>query len=99
MITKNTSLGGRRNRGRFYLPWAVDEGQVGENGAISNTQVNSLQARANKLLLNMAGGVGTGWPLLDGAMLLHNDEYIPTPITGLVANPTIRTQRRRQVRY
>lgn len=99
MASKATALGGRRNRGRMYIPWAVDEGQVGENGAIATAQVNGIQTRVNQLLVNLKGGDTGAYNLLNGAVLIHSEAVPPTIITAMQVNPTIRTQRRRQVRY
>jgi len=50
LIRKRTPLGGRKNRGRTYLPFALVESAVSENGTISPTQVTALQAQATLFL-------------------------------------------------
>lgn len=99
MISKNTALGGRKHRGRFYFPWAVSDTGVGENGAVQESTLNTWRANVDTYMTNLEGGLGTQ-PLFDGPVVLHSDPLIaPTPVTGMAPNPTIRTQRRRQVRY
>lgn len=98
MITKNTALGGRKNRGRFYFPWAMDDNAVGQNGAVLPAIVTNFATRSANFLADLENAGGT-LGLLDGAVILHSDSTPPTPITSLVPNPTIRTQRNRQARY
>lgn len=99
MISKNTALGGRKHRGRFYFPWAVSDTGVGENGAVQASTLSTWTLNAATFQTNLDGGLGT-MPLFDGGVILHSDPLLPpTPVTGMVPNPTIRTQRRRQVRY
>jgi len=99
MISKNTALGGRKHRGRFYFPWAVSDTGVGENGAVQASTLTTWQNNVATFQTNLEGGLGT-MPLFDGPVVLHGDPLLaPTPVTGMAPNPTIRTQRRRQVRY
>lgn len=97
MVTKNTALGGRKNRGRNYMPWALADSDVAENGAVNPTRLTSWQTALDTYLDNLEGGAGS---LLDGAYILHTDPLTaPTQVTGFSPNPAIRTQRRRQVRF
>lgn len=97
MISKRTALGGRRNRGRFYVPWAVADTAVAENGSISGAVVNTWQTQANAFMTYLS--VTNETPMV----LLHEgtppDVPAPTTVTNLSVDGTIRTQRRRQVRY
>lgn len=94
MVTKNTTLGGRRNRGRFFIPWAIADQSVAENGAITPSTVSSWQGLATAFLADLESLDGSG-----GMVILHSTEGNPTFVNSLAVNPTIRTQRRRQVRY
>lgn len=98
MISKNTGLGGRKNRGRMYFPWAMDDNAVAENGSVNSTIVNAYTS-ASANFLDYLGGADSRFSLLDGAVLLHSDLTPPTPITSMVASPVIRTQRNRQARF
>lgn len=95
MVTKQTGLGGRRNRGRVYFPWAVSDDAVAENGAVNDVTLNAWD-----------GSLASFLGLLDvdsyfGDLHVLHGPFLgpPTPVTGLQANPTIRTQKQRQVRY
>jgi len=98
MLTKQTALGGRANRGRMYFPWAVSDTGVGENGAVQGSTLDNWQASCDEFLEQLT--LSVPGPLIDGAVILHSSPSLaPTPITGMVPNPAIRTQRRRQVRF
>lgn len=87
LIKKRTGLGGRSGRGRMFVPMtSVGEDNVSPNGVITPAVVTSLQ---------------TAWDALKNGMvpfLLHDDlspVTTPTPITSLVVDGRIATQRRR----
>lgn len=99
MLSKSTDLGGRKNRGRMYIPWAMDDNAVAENGAISSVIVNAWTTACAGFLEDLSGSESE-FEILDGAYILHSDPSTPpTRITKLAPNPTIRTQRNRQTRY
>lgn len=99
MLTKSTAVGGRKNRGRMYIPWAMDDNAVGENGAILPIIVTAWTTASQVFLDYLSLGEHTNQDLIDGAYILHSDSTPPTPVTKLAPNPTIRTQRNRQTRY
>jgi hypothetical protein len=88
LFRKTTGLGGRRGRGRCYLPpfW-VKESEVAPNGVMTTAQVDMLQGCADR------------WFALGSPVLLHEQGPVgtppPTPLTGIVADPSVATQRRR----
>jgi hypothetical protein len=43
LVKKRTGFGGRANRGRLFLPWAISEGDVDEVGVLSAAGVNQVQ--------------------------------------------------------
>lgn len=99
MVSKNTNLGGRANRGRMFLPWALGDTSVAENGAILPAVVTTAQSCANQFLENLSSPAGE-FSLIEAPVILHNDPArLPTVITGFSVNPTVRTQRNRQTRY
>lgn len=90
IIQKVTAVGGRKNKGRLFMP----------AGFIPETQVNS----AGVLLPLFAAARGTEWNTMLGEMitngysaqLYHTDPADePTQITGFVALSLCGTQRRR----
>lgn len=98
MITKRTALGGRKNRGRTYYPWALAESQVDEMGTIAAVGLTAWTTAAAQALAGFDNEAPNSF--LGGAYLLHSDPATPpTPITGWIPNPVIRTQTQRQARF
>lgn len=50
LLKKITAFGGRKNRGRTYVPWAFGEGGIAENGLLTGDQVEAVQDAADALL-------------------------------------------------
>lgn len=96
MITKRTNSGGRRGRGRIYIPWALSDTAVSENGAIAGASLTAWGSAASAWRSALAAA-NRHMVLLHGSGLTAPPA--PTPVENLVVNPTIRTQRRRQARY
>lgn len=101
MLDKRTGIGGRRNRGRMYIPWGVAEGQVSETGAIAGASITSWSEACGDFLRNTSGvGESELTELFDFPVLLHSEPLItPTPITTMSPNPVVRTQKQRQARF
>lgn len=98
LVTKNTALGGRKFRGRFFVPNVLPEDAVDNVGNISTGARTDYQLVANQLLAELALPTGVS-PLPVPMVLLHNQKIggtpAPTPITSLFVDPVISTQRRR----
>lgn len=96
MVNTPTGLGGRRNRGRKYIPWAVGEGSVDERGVVENSAVNTSQLALDQFKDDLEDN---DWYLV----VLHGAGSSPipppTPISRLLVNPIIRTQKQRQARF
>lgn len=90
LCTKQTALGGRRHRGRTYIPagWLF-ENEVDAGGRISPTAAGAMQNRLNSWLAALA--------LEDVQPVLFHSSAptTPTPITGYSVSTLIGTQRRR----
>lgn len=93
LITKATSLGGRRGRGRMFLPWCLDSADVNEGGFIGATPLGLLQAQATNFLAAVNATFDCSMELLHstGGSSLPD----PTEIAGLGVTNLIATQRRR----
>lgn len=94
LVTKRTARGGRRGRGRFYLP-GLPENDVSNSGVFSGVAVTNLQGGLDDLLTGLAG-VGFLTPMV----VLHNSEGETVPgdpdeVTALVLSTQVATQRRR----
>jgi len=94
LVRKNTALGGRRGKGRIYLPpWMIAESNITPAGVIFQTGVDSVTLdfetwRAQLSALNLQ------------AVLLHGDSPnsatpSPTPILNFACQSVIATQRTR----
>ncbi len=94
LVRKNTALGGRRNRGRLYLP-GVGETTVGDNGVLTASRIaevtGAMQAWRSALVTSAD---------VDEMVILHSSSLLsptptPTPVTSLACQSVIATQRRR----
>lgn len=88
LIKKTTGFAGRSNRGRFFLPGAV-EGAIDAGGALTPTALSNLQIAASQFL----GDLGT---LGQEMVVLHeNPALTPRVVTALVVDARVATQRGR----
>lgn len=98
LVRKVTARGGRRGRGRMYIPWSASAAGFGENGTVATGEVplvqaavdvwkNALSATAGPLVvLHRPSAPGTMHPTTAG---------LPNLVTSLVVDPLLGTQRRR----
>lgn len=97
LIDKGTLLGGRKGRGRFFVPGLLAESNVNSVGVIDGTYLAGIQDACDTVLSNFNDGLDPLEPL--PMVLLHNDYGSltpnPTAITRLTAQNLISTQRRR----
>ena len=54
LLKKITSLAGRENRGRTYLPWAFGEAGISDTGLLGGGQVTAVQDAADEFLTLVA---------------------------------------------
>jgi hypothetical protein len=89
LVRKVTATGGRKGRGRMYIyPAGTDESVVDRVGVIGSLEVAAEQAKWDQVF------AAVSLAELD-FVLLHSDATAPSPITSLVVDPRIATQRRR----
>lgn len=90
LVSKQTELGGRRNRGRTYLPAGLlFENEVDSAGRLTTGAAGAATSRMNAFRAAAE---------LDGVdlVLFHSTAPLtPTPIVGFSASALIGTQRRR----
>lgn len=96
LVRKRTDLGGRRGRGRMYLP-CVAEGAVDNVGNVSSGTVAAIQTALDEWHEHLTALVGGR---LYPPVVLHRSEGIgtepaPTPVTRFTIDSKIATQRRR----
>jgi hypothetical protein len=94
LIHKHTARGGRRGRGRMYLPWVLAESSVTDTGVIDSTDRTAFQTHANDFLADVvAAGV------VDAMVVLHTSGEstpgLPNVVTSLTVDGVIGTQRPR----
>lgn len=101
LVKKNTGFGGRKNRGRSYFPWVLDDADVNEIGVLFPTAVANIQNSADEWLDELAT---TASLLMVIANRTFNQPLPPHHVTAitmgkqvfqLVAEPLIASQRRR----
>lgn len=90
LVSKQTASGGRKNRGRMYLP-GLREANVSSGGVISSTNRTAWQAAVDDFF----DGLGLG---LIPMVILHTSNVAPTPVTALSVQSVVATQRLRQRR-
>jgi hypothetical protein len=98
LVAKQTLTGGRRGRGRMFVPWVLPEDNVDDVGIINSGTLSALQTAADDFLEALAdpGPSSDATPMF----LLHNTEGEtpappPSEVVGLNASNLIATQRRR----
>jgi hypothetical protein len=88
LFKKSTGVGGRKNRGRFYVP-GIAEALVGDTGVLSAGAITQFQGQADDFL----GDLNTA--LLPMVVLHTSPLDTPTTVTALTIDTRIATQRRR----
>lgn len=92
LLRKVTPRGGRRGRGRMYLPW-VQEADINNVGQLTGTVITAYTAISGALLTALVSHQLH-------MVLLHTDTDtstapVPTAVTGMFCDPIIATQRQR----
>lgn len=91
LLRKVTALGGRRGRGRSYWPPAfLGEDSLSSIGMMSEAQRSVIEDR---MVNATAGPAGVSLVLLHGPQV--GPPTAPTPITDLILDALVATQRRR----
>lgn len=93
LMRKVTARGGRRGKGRFFVPWLLGEGDVDEVGTVSSVVRESISSAGAAMLADL---LLAECPMV----LLHSSggdtpPGDPTGVTNLVCDSRIGTQRRR----
>lgn len=89
LVKKRSALGGRMNRGRMFIPWAVREDQLDEGGIIAAADVTTAQNAMNTMLADLTAA---NVPM----HIFHQTALVLAPaVTALIVDPLVATQRRR----
>lgn len=98
LVKKQSALGGRRGRGRCFIPWVLQDGAVSDVGQIDSTSLAVRQANADGWLADLsAGSTGT---YASPMYILHDSrgagtEPAPSLVTALTCPSLIAVQNRR----
>lgn len=106
LLRKTSARGGRRGRGRMFLPWALSDAAVDDTGVILGGVITNLQTRADDFLNNLT--LDAGATLATPMVLLHTESGqdvenptatgLPNEVTALTVDGLIGSQRRRLAR-
>lgn len=91
LVSKVTGVGGRRNKGRMFLPGLLANSDVGETGLLGGAQLTAIQADVNDWFDVLETNATPMY-------ILHNDPPVgvtPTLVSALTVEPLAATQRRR----
>jgi len=88
LVRKTSSQPGRGGRGRYFIPFALEETDVSETGQIDGTTVSDWQTIQTAFL---AALVAEDVPMV----ILHSGAGVPAAVTTLNVQSKIATQRRR----
>lgn len=92
LVHKRTAAGGRRNRGRLFIPWYVIETNVQEDGTIDSGTVSAINGYMNGWRTNL---VTVQLPPVVLHSVGNSVAPAPTPITALTVDNLVATQKRR----
>jgi len=93
LCKKLTTAGGRKGRGRCYLPGISSiSGTLDSAGNFASGSAGVISSAMNQLLLDISAGSTSGGAEL---VLLHSDSTAPNLITEFFCEPKLATQRRR----
>jgi hypothetical protein len=92
LVHKRSARGGRRGRGRMFVPWYLNETDIDEAGLVLNATVASINTVLSTWKANLSGA---GVPMV----ILHEAGLttpgLPDVVTNLFADKLVATQRRR----
>lgn len=90
LVRKLSAVGGRRNRGRAYMPGVLDV-DAGNNGVLTTGALAQFQNDWDLVESNLVALID-----VEGLVILHDSApFTPTAITALTVQNKIATQRRR----
>lgn len=91
LVSKSTGLGGRKNKGRLFLPGCTANMQ-GSANLLDTTFQNSLQAGLDEYFDDLTTTASTGVVV---PVILHADASSPTSVGSYVVQTRLATQRGR----
>lgn len=102
LVKKTTGLSGRRNRGRYFMPYALQDTAVDENGVVSSATVSFLNGKQDTFLGALDSA---GFPMVIANKILDSgpppfvtDWLLGATVLNLRVENMVGTQRRRLAR-
>jgi len=98
LVHKTTARGGRRGRGRFFVPWMLGAADCNEGGIIQTSTLTALQGVFTSFRTNLATGGNPMFVMHDPSTTgtLHPTVAgPPNAVLSLVVDKLVSTQRRR----
>lgn len=90
LVQKLSAVGGRRNKGRMYVP-GINPEAVDNAGFLTGVDLAAWNTAFNNLYLGVTSGT-----FLDNPVIFHSvGDPTPTVVTDLDVDPRVATQRRR----
>jgi hypothetical protein len=106
LVRKLTAFGGRKNRGRLYLPWSINEGLVDEIGSIDATFTSDTQAKVDDwrdAIVDLGATMVIANRVYDRPWNQPNRQLVSVDmgeeVIGLTVDQMMATQRRRMPRH
>ena len=106
LVRKITAFGGRKNRGRMYLPWSINEGLVDEIGSIDATFTADTQAKLDDwrdAITDTGGHLVIANRVYDRPWNQPNRQLVSVDmgeeVIGVPVDSMMATQRRRMPRH
>lgn len=98
LVHKNSALGGRRHKGRMFVP-GVLEGTVDTVGVVADATLTNWQTQLNSFFTNL-DNTGPDPENVENMVILHSTSELsatppPTVVTSLSIDRLVATQRRR----
>jgi hypothetical protein len=94
LIVKRTAVGGRKNKGRFFWP-GVRAAVVGGEGIITAAAIAGTNTNLEVMRNGIENTAGVDDLVIFHSAPLGGTAAAPTPITSLLMDPKVATQRRR----
>lgn len=98
LVKKSSATGGRKGRGRMYIPWVLQDAAVDDVGIIGGASLTTYQGDATAFLSDLE--LGTSGTYDTPMVILHDTsgagaEPAPSVVTGLLVDSMVANQRRR----
>lgn len=98
LVIKRTTRGGKRGKGRIYIPWCFSNAFIGDNGIIQSTEVVVMQTAMSAFITALTSNTVPMYILhkpSDPSVEHPTTAGAPNLVTNLQVQSLVATQRRR----